>query len=148
MAKRLYNVILSGEQEEKLKSIAYSGSHSVRRIVNARLLLKAAAGQSDPEIAEALDVSLSTVANVRKRFVEKGLDACIRRAEQKNRARKVTGDIEARVAQIACSPPPQGRSRWTLDLLAERIIELNILPYIGRSTIHNVLKKTNSNRGL
>ena len=141
MAKQIYTVILTDEQEEKLKSIAYSGAHSVRRIVNARLLLKAAAGQSDPEIAEALDVALSTVANVRKRFVEKGLDACLRRAEQKNRARKVTGDVEARIAQIACSAPPKGRSRWTLDLLTERIIELNILPSIGRSTVHEVLKK-------
>lgn len=147
MSKRLHHIILSAEQKERLESIAYTGTHPVRQVVTARLLLKAAGGVSDPDIAESLDLALSTVAATRRKFCAQGLEACLRRKEQKNRARKITGDVEARIAQIACTPPPQGRSRWTLDLLTERIVELKILPSIGRSAVGEALKKTRSSRG-
>lgn len=148
MKKRVYPVNLTPDQEEKLRTIAYTGSHPVRTVINARALLKAASGSTDREISEALEIAPSTVFNLRRRFHQKGLDACLKRREQKNRFRKITGDVEARIVQIACSQPPGGRSAWTLDLITERIIELKILPSIGRSAVHDVLKKTNSNHGL
>lgn len=147
MSKRLHHVILTAEQKNRLEAIAYTGTHPVRQVVTARLLLKAAASIGDPQISESLDVALSTVAATRRKFCEQGLDACLNRKEQKNRARKITGDVEARLAQIACTPPPQGRSRWTLDLLTERIVELKILPSIGRSAVGEALKKTKSSHG-
>jgi transposase len=147
MRKRLHNIILTAEQESRLKAIGYTGTHPVRRVVTARLLLKAAAGFTDREIAQSLDLAISTVAATRRKFCAEGLEACLKRKEQENRARKITGDIEARIAQIACTPAPEGRSRWTLDLLTERIVELKILPSIGRSAVGEILKKTKSNPG-
>lgn len=147
MSKRLYNVVPTPEQKERLEAVAYTGSHPVRQIVHARALLKAAAGMSDPEISEALDFAPSNVAALRKRFSEEGLEACLARREQKNRFRKITGDVEARIARIACTPAPDGRSHWTLDLLTARIVELGVLPAIGRSAVGEVLKKTRSNPG-
>lgn len=147
MSKRLHDVVLTWEEKERLDAIAYTGTHPVRQVVTARLLLKAAAGIGDPEIAESLDVSLSTVAGTRRKFCKQGLDACLKRKEQENRFRKVTGDVEARIAQIACTPAPEGCSRWTLDLLAARVVELKILPSIGRTAVGEALKKTRSNPG-
>ena len=147
MSKRLHNVVLNPEQKARLEAIGYTGSHPVRQVVTARLLLKAAAGMGDPDIAESLDLALSTVAAQRRRFAAEGIDACLDRREQKNRFRKITGDVEARIARIACTPAPEGRARWTLDLLAERIVELKILPEIGRSAVGEVLKKTRSSPG-
>lgn len=147
MTKRLHHVVLSAEQRDHLEAVAYTGTHPVRQVVTARLLLKAASGVGDPDIAESLDLALSTVAATRRKFCEQGLDACMRRKEQKNRARKITGDVEARLAQIACTPPPEGRSRWTLDLLTERLIELKVVPSIGRSAVGEALKKTRSSPG-
>jgi transposase len=148
MSKRIYDVVPTAEEKERLEAIAYTGTHPVRRVVAARLLLKAAAGVSDPEIAQSLDLALSTVAATRKRFCTKGLEACLKRREQQNRFRKITGDVEARIVQIACSEPPEGCSRWTLNLLVDRVIELEILPSIGRSAIAEVLKKTRSSPGV
>lgn len=147
MSKRIHHVQLTAEQAERLRVIGYTGTHPVHQVVHARALLKAAAGHSDPEIAKCLDIALSTVFNLRRRFATEGLESCLKRREQKSHFRKITGDIEARIAQIACTPPPQGRSRWTLDLLTERIIELKILPSIGRSAVGEVLKKTRSSPG-
>jgi transposase len=149
MAERVYNVVLSEEQKEQLNKIAFSGNDKVYRIVAARALLKANAGIADPKIATALEMGVTTVASLRKRFVQKGLDACLNRQEQERRFRKVTGEIEARIAKLACEPPPAGRKRWTLDLLTDRIIELNVVPGgVSRATVGNVLKKTKLNPGL
>jgi len=147
MSARIHHVVLTPEQETQLREIGYTGTHPVRQVVIARLLLKAAAGHSDPEIAQSLELALSTVAAARRKFCERGLEACLKRKEQENRARKITGDIEARIAQVACTTAPEGRARWTLDLLVDRIVELKILPSIGRSAVGEVLKKTRSNPG-
>jgi len=147
MRKRQHQVVLTDEQKDRVRAIAFTGTHPVRHVVVARLLLKAAADVIDADIAEALHLSASTVAATRKRFCQKGLDACLTRKKQQNRARKITGEIEARIAQIACSPAPDGRSRWTLDLLTERIVEMKILPSIGRSAVGEALKKTKSSHG-
>lgn len=148
MSKRLYNVTLTPEQKARLETLGYQSSDlPVRYVVNARALLKSAAGQSDISIAESLDLAMQTVTRLRKRFCDKGLDACLERAEQPNRARKITGDIEAHIARIACGSAPDGRVRWTLDLLVERIIELKILPEVGRSSVARTFKKTRPSLG-
>lgn len=147
MRKQTNRVILTPEQESRLRTIGYTGTHPVRQIIHARALLRAAAGQADAEIAEALEIALGTVFQLRKCFVEQGMEACLKRKEQQNRARKITGDIEARIVQIACTEPPAGRAKWTIDLITDRVIELNILPSIGRTAVAKVLKKTKSNRG-
>ncbi len=147
MSRRLHFVRLTPEEEATLHAIGYTGTHPVYQVVRARVLLKAAAGHSDPQISQSLDLALSTVARLRKVFATEGLQSCLERREQKNHFRKITGDVEARIAQIACTPPPEGCSRWTLNLLTERIIELKILPSIGRSAVGEVLKKTKSNHG-
>ncbi len=147
MSTRIYHVNPTPEEKERLDTIAYTGTHPVWKVVVARLLLKVAAGESDADIAKSLDIVLSTVATTRKRFHTEGLEACLTRREQKNRFRKITGDVEARIAQVACTQAPEGRARWTLDLLAERIVELSILPSVGRTTVARALKKTKSSPG-
>jgi transposase len=147
MSKRQYHVELTPDQAERLRAIGYTGAHKVYQVVHARLLLKAAAGLPDREIADTLDVGLSTVARLRKIFCTEGLEACLGRKEQHNRFRKVTGDIQARIAKIACEAPPQGFESWTLDLITERVVELKILPSISRSTVAECLKKTKSSPG-
>jgi transposase len=148
MGRKLHHVVLSSEQKDQLNKIAFSGSEKVYRIVRARALLKAASGATDIEIAQALDISRNTVVSLRKQFAKEGLESCLNRKEQQRRHRKVTGDIEARIVQLYCSEPPEGRVRWTLDLLTDRIAELRLVPEgLGRSTIHDALKKTTSSPG-
>lgn len=147
MRKQTNRVVLTPEEEARLYAIGYTGTHAVYQIIHARALLKAAAGHTDAEIAEALEIGHATVVRLRKRFVTEGIDSCLKRKDQDNRARKITGEIEARIAQIACSPAPKGHARWTIDLITEQVIELNILPSIGRTAVARTLKKTKSNRG-
>lgn len=148
MPRKLHHIVLTPEQKKRLNKIAFSGSEKVYRIVRARALLKSAAGATDVQIAQALDIGRSTVVALRKQFVQEGLEACMSRKEQQRRHRKITGDIEARIVQLYCSKPPEGRARWTLDLLTDRVAQLRLVPGgLGRSTIHEALKKTNSSLG-
>jgi len=101
------------------------------------------------EIAEDLGVGRATVERVRQRCCERGVEACLDRKAQENpsRPRKLDGEAEARLVQIACSEAPAGRSRWTLSLLAERLVQLSVFESVSKSTIQRGLKKTNSSRG-
>jgi transposase len=116
----------------------------------AWVLLKADAdgpNWRDPEISEAFGVSLSTVHRVRQAFVEESLDAALYRKRPTNRQyRKLDGAQEAKLLAIACSQPPTGRKRWTLQLLADRLVQLEIVDTISYECVRNTLKKTNSNR--
>ena len=89
-----------------------------------------------------------TIAGVAKRFVFEGVEAALGRKKQENRHRKVTGEIEARICAIACSAPPEGRSRWTMKLIADELIRLEVVDYITDSTVCDVMKKTKLSRGL
>ena len=143
-----YVVRLSGEEREELEGLISKGKAPARRLLKARIMLKAdvsAAGEgwSDSRIVEALDTSLSMVYRVRRQLVEEGFAAVLSR---KQRAAPAVapifdGEKEAKLIALACSEPPKGRSRWTLRLLEDKVVELGIVDRASDSTIGRVLKK-------
>ena len=142
-----YIVRLSGEERERLTALVRKGQGSARTIGHAQQLLKVDAdgpNWTDGEVAEAFGVGENTVAEVRQRFVEGGLDRALNRKRQEPppRARKLDGAAEAHLIAVACGDPPEGRSRWTLRLLAGRLIELAIVDDISHETVRQTLKKT------
>lgn len=138
-----YLVDLEEEERRTLKRITRSGKHSARKIRWAHALLKADAGWKDEKIAEALDISLPTVQRIRQRFVEEGLDVALGARSHRPRPylQRLDGEQEARVIALACSEAPEGRTRWTLRLLAEKVVELQIADRISYQTVRRVLKK-------
>jgi len=139
-----YVVDLSEDERKELQRLARSGRHAARRIRWAHALLKADAGWSDAKIADALDMSIPTVQRLRQRFVEEGLDVALGARTRKPRpyARKLDGEREARLVALACSQAPEGHTRWTLRLLAERMVELTYVDSLSHETVRRVLKKT------
>jgi transposase len=146
MPAKKYHVELSVEERVKLEQMLRRGRHSARRLTRARILLKAADGQRDDEIAEAVETSLPTVERTRKRFAEVRLGAL---DEQPRPGKKPVLDEggEARLIAEACSAAPGGREHWTLQLLADRVVELKLADSCSADTVGRVLKKTNSSRG-
>jgi len=147
-----YNVKLTDDERSELKRLIQTGGKGYR-IKHAQILLKLDDIPSNSEwtydrIKSAYSVSNSTVSGVAQRFVFEGLEAALGRKVQENRRRKVTGDIEARICAIACSQPPVGRSGWTMQMIADELIRLEIVDYITDSTVCEVLKKTRRSRGL
>src|SRR5437016_4261287 len=136
-----YIVTLTDEERTQLQSLLDSGRAPTRTLTHARILLKAerrpdVAEWTDEEISRALDVGLSTIARVRERCVEEGLDAALaRRAACQYRPRKLDGLGEAHLVALNCGPPPSGRSRWTLRLLAARLVELEVVDTIAPETV-------------
>jgi transposase len=122
------------------------GKHSSRRVTRARILLLAADGVTDEQIVASLKTAFATVERTRKRFVEEGR-GCLNERPRRGQARQLTGKQEAHLIAIACSAPPDGRARWTLRLLADKVVELNFADSIARETVRQVLKKTHSSRG-
>ena len=152
-AVKKYIVTLSDEERAQLISLIQTGKHPARKLLMARILLKADAsdngeGWSDSEIAAALETSTDTVARTRQRLVEEGLEAALTRKHSPNSARNriFDGAAEARLIALACSKAPAGRARWTLELLEEKVVELKIVERASDNTIGRVLKKTFSNR--
>jgi len=146
MPKKKYLVDLSADERESLLQLVRRGKHSSRKLTRARILLLAADGSTDEQIVVSLKTAFATVERTRKRFVEEGLN-CLNERPRRGQARKLTGKQEAHLIAIACSTPPEGRARWTLRLLADRVVELNFADSIARETVRQVLKKTNSSRG-
>jgi len=148
MSKR-YLVTLTPEERRGLTEMVRVGRRSALTLTRARILLKAdqAAGGPawpDARIAEALDCGLRTVERVRQRFVERGLEPALGRKPQDrpSRERKFDGAAEARLIALACSAPPAGRARWTLKLLADKLVELELFASVSDETVRRVLKKT------
>jgi len=145
-----YVVRLNPDERERLQASVDEGrgAKSVRQ--RARVLLKAdqaegAPAWSDERVAEFAEVSRSTVHRTRERFVEQGLDAALQRAASPNRSyRKLDGVGEATLIATACSQPPEGRSRWTLHLLADRLVELQVVESVSHECVRKTLKKTRS----
>jgi transposase len=135
-----------------LEKLISTGRTSSKRQIQARILLKAdtsaaGPGWSDEQIGEALEISISTVARVRKRSVEQGLSVVLDRAVARRPSRRrLDGEQEARLLAVACSPPPEGRARWTLRLLADKMVALEVLESISYETVRRALKKTRSSR--
>ncbi|MEA2754066.1 MAG: hypothetical protein QOJ54_355 [Aliidongia sp.] len=153
IAVKKYVVDLSEEERERLTTLIQTGKHPAQKLLKARILLKADAsdtgeGWSDQQIATALETSVDTVARTRQRLVEEGVEAALTRKHSPNSARKriFDGVAEARLITLACSEPPPGRARWTLQLLEEKVVELNIVERASDNTIGRTLKKTFSNR--
>ena len=148
-----YVVRLNPEEQAQLLALVNTGRAAAVKLLHARILLKAdvRAGSrhwTDTEIADALDTSASTVHRVRQAFVEQGLEAALARKRPTGRQyRKLDGRQEAQLIAVACSPPPAGRGRWTLKLLADKLVALEIVDSISAECVRTTLKKTPSIRG-
>lgn len=151
--KKKYVVTLSDEERGALRAMIAAGKASARKLTHARILLKAERRKErheweDTRIAGALDVSVSTIEKVRLRLVEEGLEAAlVPRPPRREYARKLDGKEEAHLIALACSTPPEGHGRWTLRLLADRMVRLEHVDSLSHETVRQVLKKTKSSRG-
>jgi len=150
MPQKRYLVTLTAEERRDLGKLVSAGRRSARTLARARVLLKADQAEGGPawddaRIAEALGCGRRTAERVRQRFVERGLAAALAHKPQDrpSRERKFDGAAEARLIALACSEPPAGRARWTLKLLADRLVELEVFDSVSDETVRRVLKKTN-----
>ena len=153
MPAKRYVVVLTPQEREELQDLTRSGKASALKLTRARILLKADTSEAgpawdDPRIAGALDVGTRTVERIRRRFFECGIDDALeRKAQDKpSRPRKLDGEAEARLIALACGKTPGGRKRWTLRMLAEKLVELEVVEAVSRETVRRCLKKTGSSR--
>jgi|SRR5215475_11442637 transposase len=146
MPKKKYVVTLDAEEREHLEHLLHRGTHATRQVTRARILLKAAEGWEDRAIAEALSVGRATVERTRQRFVEAGLGALADRPRP-GTLPKLDTKAEARLIAEACSTAPEGRQRWTLHLLADRVVALGLAASYSYESVRRVLKKQSSSRG-
>ena len=151
---KVYRVSLTAEERAELEALIRKGTGAAQRLTRARILLKADQGDEGPawpdeRVAEALDVVVRTVHNVRQRFVEGGLAGALVRKPQcrPSKIRILDGRGEARLTALACSQPPAGRACWTLQLLADRLVELRVVDAISADTVGRAMKKTTSSHG-
>jgi len=148
--KKKYPVILSESEREELKRLIAAGTAPARKLTHARILLKAdqspeGPGWVDEQVAEAVETSQPTVARVRKQYFEEGLQAALdRRPPNRHYQRKLDGEQEAHLLALACSEPPEGQARWSLRLLADKLVELEIVEDVSYQTVRRTLKKTPS----
>ena len=155
MAKILYNVTLTKEERESLVSLTRSGKHSSRKLVHALILLNSDRGEfgkepkrTNREIAEFLKVGESMVERIKKRFVENGLECALEdKPADREYVRKVDGDLEARIVALSCGEAPEGFARWSLRMLADKVVELEYIDGISHEAVRQVLKKTNLSLG-
>lgn len=145
-----YIVTLTDEERELLQKMVSSGKGAARKLLHARILLQADAGgmgRTDEAIAEALQIGMSTIHRVRQRFVEQSFESALLPARPPKRPDKlkIAGDVERQLIALACGDPPAGRCRWTLNLLASRIVELGYVDdVLSRETVRKTLKKRTS----
>ena len=148
MSQKQFRVQLSEQERLRLQKIVRSGKDKARTITRSRILLLAdeAVGKTDEEISDALGVCLTTIFYIRRRYSQEGLERAIGEGSRSGQPPKFKGRAAAKITAIACSTPPKGQARWSLRLLADRIVELKIVESISHQSISNILKKTNSNR--
>ena len=149
-----YRVTLTQSERTELEQLARKGRHRSHKVLNALILLNCDRGpcQERPmrneDVAAVLRVSTRKIDRVKKRFVEEGLDVALNgRKGQRAYARKADGDFEAHLVALSCSQPPEGFSRWSLRLLADKVVELEYIDSVSYETVRRVLKKTKSNLG-
>jgi hypothetical protein len=145
-----YKVTLTQEERIHLEEISSTGQRAARTVLNARALLLLDAGEFGPKwlvatVAEALGMTPRTIEHIKKRFVEEGLSSAIERKKRIKPPREIQfgGEFEAHLLALACSAAPEGRKRWTVRLLAEKLVELEIVPSVSPMTVCNTLKKMN-----
>ncbi len=151
MPAKKYLVALTDVERAELSDMVRKGKADANKIKHAHILLKAETGGAawdDKKIADTFGCHRNTVENIRKRFVTEGLAAAIQRKkrEQPPVAEIIDGEVEARLIQIACGKAPGGRAQWTMQLLADKLVELEIVPSVSDETVRRKLKKTNLNR--
>jgi transposase len=144
---KLHRVILSEKDREKLNDYIHRGKASVRSVTRARVLLLADSGRSDAEIVDALGISKSSVARLRKKYCQEGLESVLNEKPRSGAPPKISGKAKAQLTALACSEPPEGRSRWTLQLLADTLVELNEVDSISGMSVCRILKKMISSHG-
>lgn len=156
MPAKQHIIKLKSCERTELEKVSQSNRRSVREKTRARILLGSdtsvphaeGGSQSDTELATRYKVNLLTVSNVRRRAHERGVLESLKRGhQQKRKARRLDGAQEAQLLAVTCSAPPEGAARWSLRLIRERLIELEVVEGIGLETIRQTLKKTNSSRG-
>jgi len=153
MRQTKYAVMLTEEQRAQLRTLISQGAALARKLTHARILLKADQGEGGPgwadvAIARAVEVHPATVGRVRRAYVEHGLDAALeRKAPDRMYARRLDGAAEAQLIALACSAPPDGRERWTLRLLADELVRLEVVETIAHETVRRTFKQTISNHG-
>lgn len=151
--QKKYPVVLDDTQRAELQQVIAAGRAPARHLAHARILLKADQSSDGPAwvddaIADALEISQSTVSRVRKQFVEQGLAAALnRRMPRRPYTRKLDGAQEAHLIAVACTPPPAGQARWSLRLLADKLVELEVVEAVSYQTVRRVLKKTSLSPG-
>jgi hypothetical protein len=151
--RKRHIVVLSEEERARLHTMIGRGVAPASALTHARILLKANQGQAGPGwtdavIAVAVEVNPATVARVRQRYVTAGLEAALhRKPPARQYHRRLDGEQEARLVALACSAPPEGRTRWTLRLLADRLVELEVVESVSYETVREALKQTGSSHG-
>jgi transposase len=148
MSQKQFLVKLSEQERLCLQKIVRSGKDKARKITRCRILLLAdeTNGKTDEEISDALQVCLATIFNIRRRYSREGLERSIGEGTRPGQPPKFKGRVAAKITAIACSTPPEGQARWSLRLLADRVVELKIVESISHQSVSNILKKTNLNR--
>jgi transposase len=144
---KLYIIELLDEQRWLLREIISAGTWRARLVNRAHILLLAEEGATDASIASTLHTSRSTVARTRRRYVEDGFEAAMNERPRSGGPRRFDGKHEAMVIALACSTPPEGQKTWTLQLLADKLVELQVVDTISDETVRRILKKTNSSPG-
>lgn len=154
MPKIKYRFTLTEDERQELETIVAKGKHNSQKILNALVLLNcddqvpAMQKRRDQDIAEVLHISAMKVHRVKQRFVEEGLEVALNgRQGRRTYERKADGDFEAHLVALSCSEPPPGHARWSLRLLADKLVELQVAESVSYETVRRVLKKTRSNRG-
>jgi len=142
MPRKKYLINLSDEEQHELLEITRKGKIKARKMKRAMILLKADEGLSDPQIMTAISVSRPTVERIRKRFVEGGLERALNEDPRPGQKRKLDGRGEAQLIAVACSQAPDGHDHWTLRLLADKLVQLEVVENISYETVRRTLKKT------
>ncbi|MGH8059481.1 MAG: helix-turn-helix domain-containing protein [Candidatus Entotheonellia bacterium] len=147
MPKQIYAIRLRAEEHQPLRTYVNRGQRSARSITRARILLLADEQWSDDEITTLLGINRTTVHRVRKSYCERGLLHALQEKDRSGASSKINGRVEATLTMLACSNPPTGSSRWTLELLADTLVELAVVESLSLESVRTTLKKTNSNLG-
>ncbi len=141
-----YVVKLKNDEQEKLNELTRKGKEKARKLRRCQILLLSDEGKPDAEIAEVLKVSVGTVANIRRRYADDGLESALNEKRRPGAPKKFQGRQKAKITALACSKPPEGHSQWSLRLLADKAVELEFVNEISHMEVHRILKKTKLNR--
>ena len=151
---RKYIVTLTKDEREVLSALTSKGKHRSQKIINALILLGCDKGDyqenhsTNEDMSRILNISMRKIDRVKKRFVEEGLDVTLNgKKSSRIYEKKIDGDFEAHLIAVSCGDPPEGFTRWSLRLLAERVVELEYIDSVSHETVRRILKKTNSNLG-